>query len=87
MLEIETCACSTWSFEVLLVLWSTPVSDKFELLDIFAGRGNVAAVWSENGRSVCKYDWDTDGSMNFYTEGGFALGPQFVQQLLGHQGS
>lgn len=58
---------------VLLVMWSTDVTSRFQLVELFAGRGQVGAVWRENGRSAGQYDWDySRKGMDFLGNGGFA---------------
>lgn len=33
------------SLQVLLIMWSTAVEPKYELLELFAGSGQVGDVW------------------------------------------
>eukprot|EP00438_Fugacium_kawagutii_P014031 Skav233998 [mRNA] locus=scaffold2413:218954:222547:+ [translate_table: standard] len=68
---------------VLLVQWSYEVKPKYDLVELFSGKGNVGQVWREAGLSVGQYDWDESRrGMNFLSCGGFATAIFMVLCLL-----
>ena len=59
--------------EVLLLLWSSPVSPRFEVIDLFSGVGAVAARYRASGRPAAEYDFiHHENAMNFLSCGGYA---------------
>ncbi|CAE7578512.1 unnamed protein product [Symbiodinium sp. CCMP2456] len=60
---------------VMLLLWSTnlPQAKSFDLLDLFSGVGNATKYWKSKGKRVATIEIDRSASMDFLSNGGFAL--------------
>ena len=55
-----------------MVMWSSEISLKFEMIEIFAGLGRVSGQFKRNGLSTVAFDRDYAEQMDFMTEGGMA---------------
>lgn len=68
---------------VLLIIWSCDTSTKYELVELFAGKGFVGREWRSAGRAVGQFDWDyCPAGMNFTGNGGFATAIQMILCLM-----
>ncbi|CAL1152929.1 unnamed protein product [Cladocopium goreaui] len=69
--------------KVLLIIWSCDTSTKYELVELFAGKGDVGREWRSAGRAVGQFDWDyCPAGMNFTGNGGFATAIQMILCLM-----
>ena len=54
-------------------MWSSDITMKFQMIEVFAGAGRVSAQFRASGQNVASYDYEYDQKrMNFMTEAGMA---------------
>lgn len=56
----------------MLWLHGPQISYKYDLVEIFAGRGRVSEAFRDAGRTAAMFDRDQNKDQDFLTRGGFA---------------
>ena len=64
-------ACKLQS-KVLLLMWSSPVQPRFDVVDLFSGHGEISKRYRAADSTSVEYDFIHGNSMNFLSAGGFA---------------
>ena len=59
--------------KVLLLLWSSDISPRFHVVDLFSGVGQIAKRYRRAGLAAVEYDFIVSPAMNFLSASGFAL--------------
>ncbi|CAE7192623.1 unnamed protein product, partial [Symbiodinium pilosum] len=58
---------------VLLILWSTDISPRYHVVDLFSGVGQISQCYRRHGLAAVEYDFLVSNSMDFVSAAGFGL--------------